>query len=115
MRDTIELAEILIYAGGIWPAAVDASSFPSLGSGAVPELRTPVLTQLAFEGHVVVVVQGRAVLHVTSPVSTELSPAVDAAGVFAKKYVGPKASWRLGFIIQLRCPVPDGRETGYDA
>ena len=57
MRDTIELAEILIYAGGIWPAAVDASSFPSLGSGAVPELRTPVLTQLAFEGHVVEVVQ----------------------------------------------------------
>jgi len=115
LSDTIELAKLLIYAGGIEPAVVDASSFPRLGSAAAPELRTPVLTELTFEGHIVEVVRGRAVLHVTSPVSTELSPAVDAAGVFAKKYVGPKASWRLGFIIQLRCPVPDGRETGYDA
>ena len=108
MRDTIELAEILIYAGGIWPAVVDASSFPSLGSGAVPEVRTPVLTRLTFEGHVVEVVQGRAVLRVTSPVSTDLSPVLDAAAAFVNKYL--RASWRLGFIIQLRCPVPDGRE-----
>lgn len=108
MRDTIELAEILIYAGGIWPAVVDASSFPSLGSGAVPEVRTPILTRLTFEGHVVEVVQGRAVLRVTSPVSKDLSPVLDAAAAFVNKYL--RASWQLGFIIQLRCPVLEGHE-----
>ena len=76
MGDTIEFAKILIYAGGIEPAVVDASSFPSLRSGAVPEVRTPVLTRLTFEGHVVEVVQGRVVLCVTSPVNTDLSPVV---------------------------------------
>ena len=47
-------------------------------------------------------------LRVTSPVSTDLSPVIDAAAAFVNKYL--RASWRLGFIIQLRCPVPKGHE-----
>ena len=110
MRDAIELAQIVIEGGGIAPATVSASSFPSFGATTVPEMRTPVLTQLTFERRTVQIMPGRVVVLTTRPLGEDLSPEREAATAFVENYVGQRAQWRLAVIIQLRCLVPDDRQ-----
>jgi hypothetical protein len=109
LRDAIEHAQIVIEAAGISPADVDASSFPTFGSLTTPEVRFPAFVQLTFGKRAFQVLPGRVVLQTTPPIDDDLSPEMEAITTFVENYVGAKASWKLIFVVQMRCPVPEDR------